>query len=135
MREIKFRCWDKVSKTWVYFIFDELGPYPKKELENTIGIGSPIWHQIVKEKRIDFKTWGQYTNLKDKNGVEIYEGDIIYFEEPDFESEMLKCEVVFFKGCFCAKWRNGWIPVWDFIEKEPEIIGNIYSNPELIKNK
>ena len=73
----------------------------------------------------------QYTGLLDKNGVECYEGDVVSFEEPEFESEMLKCEVVFFKGSFCAKWSKGYIPVWDFV-KDFEIIGNIYSNPELI---
>lgn len=77
--------------------------------------------------------FNQFTGLLDKNGEEIYEGDVIYFEEPEFETKMLKCEIVFYEGCFCAKWTNGYIPVWDFSKKDVEIIGNIYENPELIK--
>lgn len=78
--------------------------------------------------------WMQYTGLQDKNGKDVYEGDIIYFEEPEFESEMLTCLVVFFEGAFCAKWRNGYITLQDANGEfdKVEILGNIYESPDLL---
>jgi len=69
----------------------------------------------------------QYTGLKDKNGKEIYEGDILLWEDVK-----IKSEVVFEEGCFVIKHEQGGS---DFISSKNmfEIIGNIYENPELIK--
>lgn len=90
----------------------------------------------------------QYTGLKDKNRVEIYEGDIVkyfgdvrengYFIELDTRFgknvQELKSEVVFDSGYFHIK--NDAIPndrqmLW--IPNSLEVIGNIYENPELLK--
>ena len=125
MREIKFRAWDKEQKEWVkYSITDNIPIF----CHNT-----SRWKTDKEGKRFALC---QYTGLKDKNNREIYEGDIVR----DFGSDYVP---VYTKGIYMALnteqlkypeehrqlstqfnviWRNGC-----------EIIGNIYENPELLK--
>ena len=86
----------------------------------------------------------QSTGLKDVKGNLIFEGDIIEFEEPRFESAVIKCEVKFITGSFVAIDENANIiesteklyngkPIYDLHEiSELEVIGNIYQNKELL---
>lgn len=120
-RELKFRCWNgQVMYQMKALLIDE-NKY--KQLKDNTDI-------IM-----------QYTGLKDNNGKDIYEGDILYDIAID-----AKCRVVF--GCystmrdgwgieelspkFCVLWSDdsGYSP----IQEKMEIIGNIYENPELLNN-
>lgn len=112
MREIKFRAWDRDSKQWV-FINDQ---------NFLLGVDGSINHRPS-------TVLMQYTGLKDKNGKEIYEGDVVRRHWSGDKPE--DREVIFIDGAFMwggDKFRTGIDSNW------AEIIGNIYESPELLTN-
>ncbi|WP_457601084.1 YopX family protein [Hydrogenivirga sp.] len=132
MREIKFRAKDK-SGDWFYGYLCELHEFEKGKWSKRLAI------QDAKNGRffpIIPQTVGQFTGLRDKNGKEIYEGDIVMIGLPSYSGFGVVHKVVFEKGMFCIE-QDGlrYTPLCLYLddsEVDIEVIDNVYDNPELI---
>jgi len=146
MREIKFRAWDEKYRIMIYpenldkilkrfegtdaffedplYAPDEL--YPFSEIKFLRGIS------ILQEEYKDRLKIMQYTGLRDKNGREVYEGDIVRFK--DWWDEEMVGEVRYSEKDMAFTIVNDF---WDgfpiMYADDLEVIGNIYENPELLK--
>ena len=118
-REIKFRAWDG-ERMWDFF-------------ENTRYFISPTSGKVFDTKWGKFLDWKlmQYTGLKDKNGKEIYEGDIVQHTN-GWTGVIIwnQDDCAFISESIHDKKETAWLA-----EDIQEIIGNIYENPELLEKK
>lgn len=121
MREILFR--GKFGNEWKYGYLT-IEPRGLAIKEPYVNAASNIWH-------IDTKTVGQYTGLNDKNGIKIFEGDILKF----FNDNSTYYDVAYFEtDCRWIIRKKGGIltDLDDFAHKFMSVVGNVYDNPELL---
>jgi uncharacterized phage protein (TIGR01671 family) len=126
MRELKFRVWDHDLKEFI----EDSNADP-----HICWNGTVYCYERQKEggdvlvSGIRNLTVQQYTGMIDKDGKEIYEGDII-FGKVYYGSENGIGIVVYFTGSFIVDWRN---QIDDPLDEIPDIkvIGNIFENPAL----
>ncbi len=137
MREIKFRAW--IPKHKIMGTFEELKLCFKEELYWIDQNGKLFQNEALKEGKVM-----QFTGLKDKNGKEIYEGDIVkHNNNKNYEVKF----GTFIEHVNDNEYTNdsyGWY-IGDDEEFEDfeqihnsnkvEIIGNIYENPELLESE
>jgi uncharacterized phage protein (TIGR01671 family) len=126
MREIKFRAWDK-----------ERGVMLSTDTDNW-SVGKTEWYEneelmmlsgIEDMAKMEQYVLMQYTGLKDKNGKEIFEGDIVQ-DENGMDAKVYFAEgVAQFRLCFYN--IDHFEDMYDM--ESTEVIGNIYENPELLK--
>ena len=140
-REIKFRVWDK-NRNKMWYHGDWLNDTYDKEYFSTVPSCLFEILEDLKNEKYGYSLQ-QFTGLKDKNGKEIYEGDILeYFIDQQYQNcGTYICEIVFSNGSFFSKndYDFGSRMYGDRIRLQPclsdgYIIGNIFENPELLKS-
>ena len=134
-REIKFRAYDKEDEEMRYFDDENyLYHYPFiLRLEQVFKKDSNYddYEDFEYKDVTDKIELMQYTGLHDKNGKEIYEGDIVLITRPCI---LEKGEVKFMNGCFTIKSKDTLLMLYqcEINNFKLVVIGNIYDNPELL---
>lgn len=133
MREIKFRAQKVTTKEWVYGLlcYNSAGLPHKIE---QVGFDKPYEGMFD----IDPETVGQYTGLKDRNGKDIYEWDILNNGLFVGYNQLHCCFGLYNKAGYQLDLYADWITDEGKTPKEWEtsdfeVIGNIYENKDLLK--
>lgn len=120
MREIKFRAWDTNEKNMKQEAYCETSPSTLNK-----------YIKVTQEEGIIYM---QFTGLHDRNGLEIYESDIVSLSQ---NGKTKIREIVFRDAAFgiyedIGKEYPLFVPIGQLPKAEKEILGNIYSNPDLL---
>lgn len=135
MRPIKFRGMNKSRESWFYGSLTFYGETPfivgpvVESCEEYIAF--EFWNPV------DPETVGEFTGLRDKNGKEIYEGDIAFDDGGKVEGIRYMGVIVFGEwngsAMFYLNTSIFGTPERLMLTKHTQVLGNIYENPELLK--
>lgn len=140
MKQIKFRAWDKEEKKWLFgYEYPNLGGFSMFGEIMILGEYSNLLSSYF-PNRLDNIEIMQFTGLHDKNGKEIYTGDILQ-GVGGVKFQVFDGKGGFSINTFQDELTTGYTSVnaladpqtLGYIEGNTEIIGNIYENQELIK--
>ena len=140
-RDIKYRVWDKTSDSMLYQDdFERVEIDTKNKMVTLIAEEeSDKSHYVLDyEDGIEAEIM-RYTGLKDKNGKEIYEGDIVsFYNDEEYRFKSTNALVIYDSAAFMLEHKKlgkeylGEIDIENMCIK---IIGNIYENPELLEGE
>jgi len=122
-RQLKFRAWDKVNKKVRKVM--SLDFYNTRQSEVTLASDGDVYFRYLEQVELM-----QYTGLKDKNGNEIYEGDILKTRIGGYEQASPYVVEDMRKLYFELKRDDSYYRI-----QKTEILGNIYENPELLEEE
>lgn len=143
MREIIFRGKRTDTGEWVYGdLIENQGRYYIYHATSDTTLENEDNSIIVLAEEVDPDTVGQYTGMKDRNGKEIYEGDIVKTPllDPIFGDVLSDAfdnvAISFHNGSFVVAYYNGRHKIYlQDLYDEIEVIGNIHDNPELLEGE
>lgn len=127
MKQLKFRAWDKKRKCYAKQIMTSNTSCVYRYRMNMFNGVMVFAEWVLRRYEIE-----QYTGLKDENGKEIYEGDIVTLNGEWEEIEGTDCSVITFEnGCFMVGDTNeagSYLSDW-------RVIGNVHQNADLLEKK
>jgi len=136
MREIKFRGQREDNGEWIKGSLIQLNSGLCYITQNIHGLHLPLTGNLLCEftHKVAPGTVGQFTGLKDKNGVEVYEGDVISQLVTSTPTDAFsQFTIKFIDGCFKKKDKGNGSPLGWVASCCIEVIGNIHENPELLE--
>ncbi|WP_369526494.1 YopX family protein [Lacticaseibacillus paracasei] len=134
-REIKFRAWDKVHECYLYDVqgaYDTLSGHVKYGDGENACYDEDCFGNFLDNDRYVVE---QFTGIHDKNGREIYEGDVLDIGLRNQDGKPVIAPVSYATYAAGYVLDNGGNGIWQRLTEDCEVIGNIFEDKQLLDKK